>query len=56
MWAVFYFIKRQSYWQSCSCPAVGKTNIPVVWVLENELNCHDDDDDDDGTFIKVSKL
>ena len=34
--------------------AIGKTNSPIVWFLENELNCHDDDDDD--TFIKVSKL
>ena len=34
------------------------TNSPIVWVLQNELNCHDDDDDneDDDTFIKVSKL
>ena len=37
----FHFIKRQSYWQSCCCRAIGKTNSTIVWFLENELNCHD---------------
>ena len=36
----FLFIKRQSYWQSCRCRAIGKTNSTIVWCLENELNCH----------------
>ena len=35
------FIRRQSYWQSCCCRAIGKTNSTIVWFLENELNCHD---------------
>ena len=37
----FHFTKRQSYWQSCSCRAIGKTNSTIVWFLEYELNCHD---------------
>ena len=39
----FHFIKRRSYWQSCYCRAIGKTNSTksIVWFLENELNCHD---------------
>ena len=36
----FHFIKRRSYWQSCCCRTIGKTNSPIVWCLENELNCN----------------